>query len=44
MEEIDLYIINHCKRGDIVITQDHGLAALLLPKGIKATSPRGKQL
>ncbi|MCT8139693.1 YaiI/YqxD family protein [Anaerobacillus sp. CMMVII] len=43
MEEVDLYIINHCKRGDIVVTQDHGLASLLLPKGIKVISPRGKQ-
>ncbi|MFN7251253.1 MAG: YaiI/YqxD family protein [Anaerobacillus sp.] len=43
MEEVDLYIVNHCKRGDIVVTQDHGLASLLLPKGIIVISPRGKQ-
>lgn len=42
MEEVDLYIVNHCQIGDIVVTQDHGLAALLLPKGVKVLSPRGK--
>lgn len=42
-EEVDLYIVNHCRHGDIVVTQDHGLASLLLPKGIKVISPRGKQ-
>jgi uncharacterized protein len=42
MEEADLYIVNHCYRGDIVVTQDHALAALLLPKGVYVISPRGK--
>jgi uncharacterized protein len=32
MEEVDLYIVNH-----------HGMASLLLPKGITVISPRGKQ-
>ncbi|WP_084034561.1 DUF188 domain-containing protein [Anaerobacillus alkalilacustris] len=41
-EEADLYIVNHCRKGDIVVTQDHGLAALLLPKKVLAISPRGK--
>ena len=41
-EEADLYIVNHCRCGDIVVTQDHGLAALLLPKGVNVISPRGK--
>ncbi|WP_241657838.1 DUF188 domain-containing protein [Anaerobacillus alkaliphilus] len=41
-EEVDLYIVNHAKRGDIVVTQDHGLASLLLPKGIKVISPRDR--
>ncbi|WP_456278251.1 YaiI/YqxD family protein [Bacillus sp. AK128] len=42
-EEVDMYITNHAKRGDVVITQDIGLASLLLGKGIIAVSPRGKQ-
>nr|WP_246940436.1 YaiI/YqxD family protein [Bacillus pinisoli] len=42
-EEVDMYITNHSKRGDIVITQDIGLASLLLGKGIKVISPRGKE-
>lgn len=31
-ESADLYIINHIEDGDIVITQDYGLAALCLSK------------
>ncbi len=42
-EEVDLYIVNHSRQGDIVVTQDHGLAALLLPKQIKVITPRGMQ-
>ncbi len=41
-EEADLYIVNHCHRGDVVVTQDHGLAGLLLPKGVNVISLRGK--
>jgi len=39
----DLYIINHIKRGDVLITQDIGLASLILPKGVYALSPRGTE-
>ncbi|MBM6619268.1 YaiI/YqxD family protein [Bacillus suaedaesalsae] len=42
-EEVDMYIVNHSKKMDIVITQDIGLASLLLPKKIIVISPRGKQ-
>lgn len=42
-EEADMYIINHSERGDIVVTQDYGLASLLLPKGVHVLSPRGKR-
>lgn len=31
-DSADLYIINHIDKGDIVITQDYGLAALCLAK------------
>ncbi|WKB37262.1 DUF188 domain-containing protein [Terrilactibacillus sp. S3-3] len=32
-EAADLYIVNHAKRGDVVVTQDMGLASLLTNKG-----------
>lgn len=40
-QSADLYIANHMKPGDIVITQDYGLAALALGKRAFALSPRG---
>ena len=42
-EEADLYIHRHAQKGDIAVTQDYGLASLLLPKGVFVLSPRGKQ-
>ncbi|WP_179886648.1 YaiI/YqxD family protein [Bacillus sp. es.034] len=41
-EAADLYIMNHVKAGDALITQDIGLASLVLPKKVYAISPRGK--
>lgn len=40
-QSADLYIVNHIRRGDIVVTQDFGLAALVLAKACQAISPRG---
>lgn len=40
-EAVDLYIMNHVENGDIVVTQDIGLASTLLLKGVSALSPRG---
>lgn len=40
-EAADLYIMNHVKAGDLVITQDIGLASTLLLKGVYVLSPRG---
>ncbi|AJD91489.1 hypothetical protein JMA_21720 [Jeotgalibacillus malaysiensis] len=42
-EAVDMYILNRVKAGDLVITQDIGLASLVLPKGVYAISPRGKE-
>ncbi len=42
-QSVDLYIVNHIKRGDIVVTQDFGLATIVLAKGAIALSPRGQQ-
>jgi uncharacterized protein len=39
-EAADLYIMNHSGPGDIVITQDIGLASTLLPKGVHVLSSR----
>lgn len=41
-QSADLYIANHISRGDIVVTQDYGLAALCLAKGCYVISNRGK--
>ncbi|MDO3409179.1 YaiI/YqxD family protein [Saccharibacillus sp. CPCC 101409] len=40
-ESADLYIVNHTKAGDVVVTQDYGLAALVLAKKAFALSERG---
>lgn len=40
-QAVDMVIINMSRPGDIVITQDYGLASLVLPKGALALSPRG---
>jgi uncharacterized protein len=42
-EEVDLYIHNHSKKNDLVVTQDHALASLLISKGVYVITPRGKQ-
>lgn len=40
-EAADMAIINRTARGDVVVTQDWGLAALVLAKGARALSPWG---
>ncbi|MBP3039664.1 DUF188 domain-containing protein [Bacillaceae bacterium Marseille-Q3522] len=40
-EAADLYILNHVKTGDIVITQDTGLASILTAKKVISLSPDG---
>lgn len=41
-QETDLAIINMTDPGDIIVTQDWGLAALALGRGAEAISPTGK--
>ena len=41
-DAVDLAVANLTLRGDIVVTQDYGLAALALGKGASAISPRGR--
>ncbi|RDI43994.1 hypothetical protein DFR59_10356 [Falsibacillus pallidus] len=40
-ESADLFILNHAKLNNVVVTQDIGLASMLLPKGVYVVSPRG---
>lgn len=40
-EAVDLYIMNHAKKGDFAVTQDIGLASTLLAKRVYTISPRG---
>lgn len=40
-DSVDMAIINRTKAGDIVITQDYGLAAIVLGKNAKAINQNG---
>jgi len=42
-EAADMAIINRTRSGDIVITQDYGLASMVLAKGGRAIHPLGKE-
>ena len=41
-DAVDIALINLCQRGDIVITQDYGVAALVLGKGARVIHQSGK--
>lgn len=41
-DAVDITLINLCHKGDIVITQDYGVAALALGKGARAIHQSGK--
>lgn len=41
-DAVDIAVINHCKKGDVVVTQDYGVAALALGKGAKAIHQSGR--
>lgn len=42
-DAVDFALINLCQRGDIVVTQDYGVAALALGKGAWAIHQSGKR-
>jgi len=42
-QEVDIKVINMTEEDDIVVTQDWGLAAVVLGKGARSLSPRGKE-
>jgi uncharacterized protein len=39
----DQHIVDHAEEGDLVVTQDIPLAALLVPQGIVVLDPRGEE-
>jgi len=39
----DAYIVEHASAGDVAVTADIPLAALLVPKGVVAIDPRGEE-
>jgi hypothetical protein len=41
-QEADLRVMNMTAAGDVVVTQDYGLAAMVLGKGAAVLSPHGK--
>ena len=41
-DAVDIALINLCGRGDIVVTQDYGVAVLALGKGARAIHQSGK--
>ena len=41
-DAVDIALINLCRSGDIVVTQDYGVAALALGKGAKAIYQSGR--
>lgn len=40
-QSVDMYLINEAKKGDIIVTQDFGVAAMALGKGSFAINPKG---
>ena len=43
VDAVDIALINMCQTGDIVVTQDYGVAAMALGKGAYAIHQSGKQ-
>ena len=41
-DAVDIALINSCQCGDVVVTQDYGVAALALGKGAKAIHQSGR--
>ncbi len=42
-QEADIKVMNLTEAGDVVVTQDWGLAAMILGKGAKALNPIGRE-
>lgn len=42
-QEADIRVMNLAEAGDVAVTQDWGLAAMLLSKGVKCINPIGRE-
>ena len=42
-QEADIRLMNLAQAGDVAVTQDWGLAAMLLGKGVRCLNPAGKE-
>lgn len=42
-QSVDICIANHVRKGDLVITDDYGLACMVLSRGCLAMGSRGKE-
>ncbi|NLW44040.1 MAG: DUF188 domain-containing protein [Syntrophomonadaceae bacterium] len=42
-QEVDIKVINLTEAGDVVVTQDWGLAAMVLSKGARCLTPNGRE-
>ncbi|MBQ8202446.1 MAG: YaiI/YqxD family protein [Clostridia bacterium] len=42
-DAVDIALMNLCRRGDVVVTQDYGVAAMVLGKGAYAIHHSGRQ-
>lgn len=42
-QEADMKVLNLAERGDVAVTQDWGLAAMLIGKGVFCFSPDGRE-
>ena len=40
-QSVDMYVVNTVSNGDIVVTQDYGVAAMCLPKQASVINPKG---
>jgi uncharacterized protein YaiI (UPF0178 family) len=40
-QSVDMAVANESKKGDIIVTQDYGVAAMCLGKGCYAINPKG---
>jgi len=41
-QSVDMKVMNETKKNDIVVSQDYGVAAMVMPKGAHAINPTGK--
>ena len=40
-QSVDMYVANETKQGDIIVSQDYGVAAMCLSKKAKVINPKG---